>query len=122
MSFLQKAHTLLELNGVFALCTVNTDSLTRRLFRERWRYFIPPEHLVYFNLENLRWALAETGFEILEYRTNFSYRSVLNGLRKGIYPSEKILPAVKLLFFVPKIVSQRLGWGDIVEIWARKLD
>jgi 2-polyprenyl-3-methyl-5-hydroxy-6-metoxy-1,4-benzoquinol methylase len=119
-AFLQKANALLENHGIFALSTVNVNSLNRWIFGKRWRYFMPPEHLVYFNLDNLRWALRKAGFDLLELETNFSYQSALDGLQRGNRGlAEPNLP-IKLLLSAPKVMSQWLHWGDIVEVWARK--
>ena len=122
LGFLHKANALLETCGVFSLSTVNTASLNRWVFGKRWRYFTPPEHLVYFNRQNLCGALCETGFDLLEIRTSFNYRAVLDGLHRCSRRLTKPDPLIKLLLLAPKLVSQWLGWGDIVEIWARKSD
>jgi 2-polyprenyl-3-methyl-5-hydroxy-6-metoxy-1,4-benzoquinol methylase len=117
-SFLEKANMLLEENGILAFSTVNTSSLNGRLFKKRWRYFNPPEHLSFFNLNNIRRILNDTGFDLLEYKTNFVYKNFLAGILKIPPDTPNLL--TKSILIPLKIFSQSLSLGDVIEIWARK--
>jgi len=118
ISFLEKANILLDENGILAFSTINTSSLNGRLFKKRWRYFNPPEHLSYFNLNNIRRILNNTGFELLEYNTRFVYKNFLAGISKN--PPHSPNSLTKSMLFPLKIVSQSSALGDVIEIWARK--
>jgi len=63
------AHELLEKGGIFAINTQDTGSLYARMLRRRWHLIVPPEHLYYFNRENISLLLKQCGFEVLEIKT-----------------------------------------------------
>ena len=59
--FLQKAHALLNENGIAVAIVPSTDSLSARLMRNKWMEF-KPEHLWYFSRKNLRQLLYTEHF------------------------------------------------------------
>lgn len=65
---LQRCHDLLGEGGLLLLKTVNHGGLNRRVLGARWSGYRPPDHLVYFDPENLRSALREIGFRSIEVR------------------------------------------------------
>lgn len=121
LSFLKKANSLLQDGGTLAFSTVNTASLNHWLFKQYWRYYTPPEHLSYFNLHNIQWALNQTSFEPLEIHTLFNYQAFVDGIKKSHTPYPKPNPLIKLLLFAPRKLSEWVQQGDIIEIWAKKL-
>jgi predicted TPR repeat methyltransferase len=118
ISFLLKANSLLHENGILALSTVNTDSLNHQLFGANWRYYRPPEHLSHFNLDNLRMALNKTGFDVLHYRTQFTYLSFLDGMNPNCRPQPNNID--KSVLLIPRFLARLTNRGDVIEIWARK--
>ena len=44
------------------LKTVNHQGFSRRILKEQWSGYRPPDHLVYFGPENLRALLLRIGF------------------------------------------------------------
>ncbi len=71
VDYFKKAFALLRPGGIFALSTVNTNALNRKMFNKKWRYFVPPEHLVYFNTNNIQATLLQNNFETLLVSTWF---------------------------------------------------
>ena len=59
---LEKCYRLLEDDGVLLLKTVNHQGFNRRILKEQWSGYRPPDHLVYFAPENLRALLLRIGF------------------------------------------------------------
>jgi 2-polyprenyl-3-methyl-5-hydroxy-6-metoxy-1,4-benzoquinol methylase len=64
---LERAHQLLAPNGVIALTTPDTDSLTHRVLAKGWSHY-KVEHLYYFGHENLARLLASAGFGKVEFK------------------------------------------------------
>jgi dolichol-phosphate mannosyltransferase len=78
-----RVNALLKSGGIFAIDTQNTGSLYARLLRTRWHLIVPPEHLNYFNRENITLLLTQCGFEVLEITTvgkRFSLPYIFNML------------------------------------------
>jgi 2-polyprenyl-3-methyl-5-hydroxy-6-metoxy-1,4-benzoquinol methylase len=62
MLFLRSVHRLLVPGGVLALTVPNLASMSRLLMRRRWYFYIPEEHLFYFNPSCIEKLLARAGF------------------------------------------------------------
>lgn len=65
-SFVANVRRLLRPDGVLALTTPDTGSLTCRLMGPRWYFYIPMVHNFHFNRANLARLLTDHGFELLE--------------------------------------------------------
>ena len=59
----KKCFEFLSPGGVLLMKTVNYDCLNRRIKKEGWTGFRPPDHVVYFNPSNLESLLKKAGFE-----------------------------------------------------------
>lgn len=64
-----RAHTLLAENGILVINTPDIGSWYARLLGIRWHLVVPPEHLFYFNRENISTLLRTRGFEVLSIET-----------------------------------------------------
>jgi SAM-dependent methyltransferase len=60
---MKKCFGFLRRGGVLLMKTVNYNCLNRRVKRENWTGFRPPDHVVYFNPSNLKLLLKKTGFK-----------------------------------------------------------
>ena len=58
---LVKLASLLKPGGLVVIATGNTDSLAARLFGWRWTFYIPPQHLYFYNKSNLTQVLEMSG-------------------------------------------------------------
>lgn len=61
---LAESRRMLRPGGVIAINTPDTASWWARAFGARWHAYCPPEHLSYFNSENLSTLLAEHSFRV----------------------------------------------------------
>jgi len=69
--FIQKISEILKPGGKLFLSTANTG-FWARIYKERWRYLNLPEHLYYFNINNLRILCQRYKIDI---ETSFTYGS-----------------------------------------------
>ncbi|MBI4041449.1 MAG: class I SAM-dependent methyltransferase [Deltaproteobacteria bacterium] len=60
---LQKCFDLLNPKGILSLKTVNFQCWNRKINRQKWTGFRPPDHLVYFGPQNLARLLRDIGFQ-----------------------------------------------------------
>jgi 2-polyprenyl-3-methyl-5-hydroxy-6-metoxy-1,4-benzoquinol methylase len=113
---LQKAHELLEDQGIVAVMVPNIDSLFARLTKTKWHLLLPEEHLFYFNQKSIQLMLEKSGFDMVYLGTGGYGRSMDEILRvllrgKGIS-----------LFGVDRLlrkITLEVNLGDIFAI-ARK--
>ena len=64
-SELLRIHNILKHGGVVAINTPDTSSFFAKLTGKNWHLLVPPEHLIYFNPQNLGDLLKMSGFEVL---------------------------------------------------------
>jgi len=62
---LERAHELLEANGIVALSTGDRASLAARISRSRWHLLTPRHHNFFFSARTLSRLLAATGFDVV---------------------------------------------------------
>ena len=60
---MKKCFEFLRSDGVLLMKTVNYNCLNRRIKKERWTGFRPPDHVVYFDPSNLELLLKKVGFK-----------------------------------------------------------
>lgn len=60
---MKKITTLLADDGIVILATGDTQSLAAKILKRRWTFFIPPQHLYFFNKKNVTMLLREAGLE-----------------------------------------------------------
>lgn len=59
---IQKLKTFLKDDGILVIATGDTSSLLPRIVKRRWTFYIPPQHLFFFNRANLTKLLGQVGF------------------------------------------------------------
>lgn len=60
-----RAYNVLKHGGMIAINTPDTSSFFAKLTGKNWHLLVPPEHLIYFNPDNLADLLKRSGFEVL---------------------------------------------------------
>ena len=58
-------YNILKRGGVIAINTPDTSSFFAKLTGKYWHLLVPPEHLIYFNPQNLGDLLKRSGFKVL---------------------------------------------------------
>lgn len=59
---LRKLRKLLRDDGIIVIATGDTESFAARILKRRWTFYIPPQHLFFFNRRTLGILLEESGF------------------------------------------------------------
>lgn len=123
-AFLASIRNRLVDDGVVAFTVPNTGGIVRRLMGKRWYFYIPEEHLHYFNAKNLEQLLGKHGFEVVNAGATYkpmTYDYSLTQFKEFNPLIFKVLNAFR--FLVPKSLRTRpipLPIGEI-RIVARKL-
>ena len=65
LDFIGGIHKRLNDGGHVVLTVPNTGGIVRRIMGKRWYFYIPEEHLHYFNSTNLAGLLEKQGFDVL---------------------------------------------------------
>lgn len=64
---MKKLSTLLKKDGVILIATGDTKSLAAKIFRRRWTFYIPPQHIFFFHRNNVRELLQKVGLRPLKW-------------------------------------------------------
>lgn len=123
LAYLKKMNDLLIEGGLLAISTPNTHSISRLVKKKKWRYFIPPHHLFYFNPKSIKKVLNLTGFEIIQIKTIFNYHTLFNNesFLNLLYQKKRFYRIwIKIIFYTIKIFSDFFHWGDTMEVYALK--
>lgn len=113
---LQKAHELLEDQGIVAVMVPNIDSLFARLTKTKWHLLLPEEHLFYFSPKSIRLMLEKSGFDMVYLGTGGYGRSMDEILRVLLRGKGISLFGVDSLL---RKITFEVNLGDIFAI-ARK--
>lgn len=73
VGFLQAAHRLLAPGGSLAIAVPNQASLSCRLMGSRWYFYIPEEHLHYYNPSTMRKLAGRCGFDSKRCTAAYKY-------------------------------------------------
>lgn len=69
--------------GLLYIATPNVESVSARVLKDNFDYYIPPEHLSYFSQRTLRRLLEKLRFKVL-YVGSWSYPADLGGIIKAL--------------------------------------
>jgi len=67
--FLEKIFLILKQDGVLVINTPDAKSVWSRILGRRWQAYIPPEHLILYNKNNIEFFLKRHKFKILKIKT-----------------------------------------------------
>lgn len=112
VSDMKKLNSLLKKDGVIIIATGNTQSLASRLMKRRWTFYIPPQHIFFFNRINVSTLLHETGFVPFEWHKVGKWLSLgyvlhlarttgESKLAKWLYEWISKTPLMRLPLYVP---------------------
>ena len=74
LEFLREIHRVLKPGGTLFIATPAIDSWSARCMKQKWMEF-KPEHLTYFNRQNLQTALARAGYREVIVQTGWKILS-----------------------------------------------
>lgn len=103
----KKLRSLLKKNGIIVIATGDTGSLYARVFKRKWTFYNPPQHIYHFNKKNLTTVLTESGFTPLQWFKVgkwLSFGYVLH-LARVLAESKKAQFLYKYLKKYPRILS-----------------
>lgn len=52
--------------GLLVIQTGDSESLWTKIFKKRWHFFAPPQHIFFFNKKNIAELLKQTGFKVVK--------------------------------------------------------
>jgi SAM-dependent methyltransferase len=122
-AFLRRVAQWLRPGGLLFVGTPNGAGLLARVRRERFNYWIPPEHVFHYSPRALRLLLERSGFEVLRLSSFFHRGRLANDLRdlRRHHPLLRRLPArlAGLVLRGLRLPLERLGEGTILEAIGR---
>lgn len=115
--WMKKTSDIMCIGGILAISVPNFSSLIRYLLRERDPFVTPPEHLNYFNKNNISILFSEYGFELLysETRSNVTKRNFASLL--GDHVASFAWQGLSRLLSV----ADARGLGQTLTVYARKI-
>lgn len=117
LAYLIEINRILRIGGLVALSTVNLDSLSYLMLRDRWWVIGPSDHIFYFTPHTLTRMLQKSGFTIIEMTSqDLDIRNIQDNLSSGL---------AKWLFASLgrriQLIAPRFKRGDILLAYARKV-
>lgn len=102
---LEKVRRILKDNGILIIATGDTGSLWAKITGRRWTFWNPPQHIFYFNQENITKILKEVGFEVLRTTKNGKWLS----LRYILHLARTVGESKVAEFFYHKVKDNYFG-------------
>lgn len=65
---MKKLRTLLKPDGIMIVATGDTQSIAARVMKRRWTFFIPPQHIFFFNRSNVVTLLRQAGLKAVGWK------------------------------------------------------
>jgi 2-polyprenyl-3-methyl-5-hydroxy-6-metoxy-1,4-benzoquinol methylase len=125
-----KVERLLKPGGLFAAATINTSSINRKVFGSYWGFFIPPEHVVFYDFQGLKTRL-DRDWDVEQIRSYFAPQLTLQGFAKLLSSKPRVTglnyDLDHRILYIKAFLSMSLDFflsrtslGDIVEFHVRK--
>ena len=113
-----KLRHLVKCGGIVALSVPNVQAWNCTWFAISWRYFTPPEHLMFYGLPTLTQMLEKAGFRVLKRQSFFSQRAFKQGVASSAVPRFAKWPLRVAGWFIGALANL-FSAGDTIEIYAR---
>jgi SAM-dependent methyltransferase len=125
LDFLSGIHRVLKPGGTLFIATPSTDSWVARLMRHGWMEF-KPEHLTYFNRQNLQTALFKSGFREIIVQPGWkilNFEDIRMHFQR--FPVRMVTPAVNFLARIlpqPSQLRHRRMIASGMMVFSRKAE
>ncbi len=121
-AYFTKINSLLEVDGLLALSTPNCRSLSARFRGSKWKYYIPPEHLFYFDMTTISKLLKKCGFRVVYHNTRNNPPAWISKNRSipNWYYSLFLRIIFKIFIFPILLFSSMFKKGETLEVYAVK--
>ena len=96
---LRKLYSLLKDDGILVIATGNTRSIMAKLLHRRWTFYIPPQHLFFYNRKNLTLLLEKEHFTPVRWFGIGKWLSFRYVLHLGRTTGESALAAFFYMLF-----------------------
>lgn len=125
---LKEVGRVMRRGGILGLTTINHACVNETILKDRWRYYMPPDHLCSFTPALLEMLLKKCGFTIVKIEHHYMlevladhYASFLKPSAGGSGISNKIKKMLYLIFAsTSQAVFNTMRSGDLVTVYARK--
>lgn len=119
---------VLRQGGILGLTTINHACINETILKDRWRYYMPPDHLCSFTPPLLEMLLKKCGFSVVRIHHHYMFEVLADHYAPFLKPSTGTSgfsnKMKKMLYLVLASASQALfnaiGSGDLVTVYARK--
>lgn len=109
---ISKIASLLTNDGLALIATGDTQSKAAKMLNRRWTFYIPPQHLFFFNRENLTALLQQSGLEpvfwfrvgkwlSLQYVFHLARTTGESKIAQWLYPLMEKLPLGRIPVYLP---------------------
>lgn len=125
---LKEVGRVMHRGGILGLTTINHACINEAILKDRWRYYMPPDHLCSFTPALLDMLLKKCGFTVVRFEHHYMFEVLADHYASFLKPSTGASGAAtrmkKLLYLVFASASQTLfnamKSGDLVTVYARK--
>ena len=121
--YLIKIGKLLKPNGLIAFSTPNISACSESVKGSKWKYYIPPEHLYYFDTKLISRMLKKYGFEVIRIRTynNIPAWVATNRNIPKWYRNKLMRILFKSMMSIVILFCKIRNKGETMEVYARKI-
>ena len=119
---LTAAYKLLKPGGWIFITTPNVGGFWHKLLGSLWYHYKPKEHLTYFSLDTIKFALEKSGFSDVESKPTSNLMSLGYILNRLKYYQEilfSFLLSISRLINLDKLVFDL--WIGELEAWGKKI-
>jgi len=97
---------LLKKDGILVFSVPNINSVSWLLLKGKWRFFIPPEHIYYYNYKNIKYFAKKFNFKIISFNTKTQLQSFVPNKDIDVFKGKKInIKFYKIKIYLEKFFS-----------------
>jgi 2-polyprenyl-3-methyl-5-hydroxy-6-metoxy-1,4-benzoquinol methylase len=95
-AYIKRISELIKPNGLFVLSTGDINTTMFKIQRENWHLLTPPQHIYFFNPQNISVLLEEHGFKVIKilYKGQYTNVGYIFNKLKNMYSDRRILARI----------------------------